>query len=165
MASGLQLSKSHSPVPGSADHLAMKHVPYASLLGALLYSGNTTRGDILQAVNRLGRYTANPGKVHWQALKCVLVYLYHPRHRRLVFGANSASFGLNSKYCTPISIYCDAGHGGYIDTAKSTSGLAVFAPVAAPRPPAPRAQSLYFGGFAGPHRAPGTRPNRTVPPN
>ena len=108
MASGLQLAKSQSPVPGSADHLAMKHVPYASLLGALLYIGNTTRGDILKAANRLGRHTANPGKVHWQALKCVLVYLYHSRHRRLVrvFGAISANFDLNFKYCTPISIYC-----------------------------------------------------------
>ena len=77
-------------------------------------------------MNRLGRYTANPGKVHWQALKCVLVYLYHSRHRRLVFGANSAAFDLRSKYCAPISIYCDADHGGDIDTAKSTSGLAVF---------------------------------------
>ena len=51
----------------------MQQVPFASLLGSLLYIGNTTRGDILQAVNRLGRFTANPGKVHWQALKRVLV--------------------------------------------------------------------------------------------
>ena len=118
MAPGLQLSKQQSPVPGSDDHLAMQQMPYASLLGSLLYIGNTTRGDILQAVNRLGRYTANPGKVHWQALKRVLVYLYHSRHRRLVFGANSADFDLGSKYCSPISIYCDADHGGDIDTAK-----------------------------------------------
>ena len=126
MAPGLQLSKKQSPVPGSDGHLAMQQVPYASLLGSLLYIGNTTRGDVLQAVNRLGRYTANPGKVHWQALKRVLVYLYHSRHRRLVFGANSADFDLGSKYCSPISIYCDTDHGGDIDTAKSTSGLVVF---------------------------------------
>ena len=126
MAPGLQLSKPQSPVPGSDDHQAMQQVPYASLLGSLLYIGNTTRGDILQAVNWLGRFTANLGKVHWQALKRVLVYLYHSRHRRLVFGANSVNFDLDSKDCSPISIYCDADHGGDIDTARSTSGLAVF---------------------------------------
>ena len=124
MAPGLQLSKKQIPVPGSDDHLAMQQVPYASLLGSLLYIGNTTRGDILQAVNRLGRFTANPGKVHWQALKRVLVYLYHTCDRRLVFGANSKSYDLK-KQCSPISIYCDADHGGDPDTAKSTSGLVV----------------------------------------
>ena len=124
MASGLQLSKKQCPIPGSDEHKIMSNVPFASLLGSLLYIGNTTRGDILQAVNRLGRFTANPGKVHWQALKRVLVYLYHTCHRRLVFGANSKSYDLK-KQCSPISIYCDADHGGDPDTAKSTSGLVV----------------------------------------
>ena len=104
----------------------MSKVPYGSLLVSLLYIGNTTRGDILQAVNRLGRYTANPSKTHWLALKRILVYLYHSCYKRLVFGANSADFNMDSKYCNPISIYCDADHGGDVDTAKSTSGLALF---------------------------------------
>ena len=69
MDPGLKLSKSQCPAPGSEDQLAMSKVPYGSLPGSLLYIGNTTRGEILQAVNRLGRYTANPGKTHWLALK------------------------------------------------------------------------------------------------
>ena len=128
MDPGLKLSKSQCPAPGSEDQLAtcMSKVPYGSLLGSLLYIRNTTRGDILQAVSRLGRYTANPGKTHWLALKRILVYLYHTRYKRLVFGANSADFNMDSKYCNPISIYCDVDHGGDVDTAKSTSGLAIF---------------------------------------
>ena len=33
---------------------------------------------------------------------------------------------MDSKYCNPIFIYCDANQGGDVDTAESTSGLAIF---------------------------------------
>ena len=42
-----------------------------------------------------------------------------------MFGAKSGDFDLDSADCSPISIYCDADHGGDPDTAKSTSGLVV----------------------------------------
>ena len=90
----------------------MQKVPYRNLLGSLGYIAQITRGDIAFAVNKLAAFSNNPGKVHWMALKRILVYLYHSRHRRLVFGTKSHEYDLDDPESKPIQIYCDADHGG-----------------------------------------------------
>ena len=44
-------------------------VPYASLVGSLMYAMVYTRPDIAQAVGVLSRFMANLGRVHWDAVK------------------------------------------------------------------------------------------------
>ena len=46
-------------------------------------------------------------------------------HRRLVFGTKSHEYDLDDPKSKPIQIYCDADHGGCLDTGKSTSGTLV----------------------------------------
>ncbi|XP_057965395.1 secreted RxLR effector protein 161-like [Malania oleifera] len=53
----------------------MKDVPYASVVGSLMYAQTCTRPDISFAVGMLGRYQSNPGIIHWKATKKVLRYL------------------------------------------------------------------------------------------
>jgi len=47
----------------------MESIPYASLVGSLMYASTCTRPDISFVVGMLGRYQSNPGKIHWIAGK------------------------------------------------------------------------------------------------
>ena len=53
----------------------MQDIPYASIVGSLMYAQVCTRPDISFAVGVLGRYQSNPGIEHWKAAKKVLRYL------------------------------------------------------------------------------------------
>ena len=47
------------------EHEYMAHVPYASLVGSLMYAMVCTRLDISQAVSMVSHYMHNLGKGHW----------------------------------------------------------------------------------------------------
>ena len=53
----------------------MQKIPYASVIGSLMYAQVCTRPDITFIVGVLGRYLSNPGLQHWTAAKRVLRYL------------------------------------------------------------------------------------------
>ena len=53
----------------------MSHVPYASVVGSLMYAMVCTRPDISHAVRVLTRFMSKPGKEHWTAVKRVFRYL------------------------------------------------------------------------------------------
>jgi hypothetical protein len=53
----------------------MAHVPYASVVGSLMYVMVCTRPDISHAVGVLRRYMLTPGKEHWTIVKRVFRYL------------------------------------------------------------------------------------------
>jgi hypothetical protein len=53
----------------------MARVPYASVVGSLMYAMVFTRPDIAHAVEVLSKYMSTPGKEHWIALKRVFRYL------------------------------------------------------------------------------------------
>jgi len=53
----------------------MERIPYASVVGSLMYAQTCTRPDISFVVGMLGRYQGNPGLDHWKAAKKVLRYL------------------------------------------------------------------------------------------
>jgi hypothetical protein len=53
----------------------MSHVPYASVVGSLMYAMVCTRPDIAHSVGVLSRYMSKPGKEHWTIVKRVFRYL------------------------------------------------------------------------------------------
>jgi hypothetical protein len=53
----------------------MKHVPYANVVGSLMYAMVCTRPYIAHAVGVLSRYMSTPGKTHWTDVKRVFRYL------------------------------------------------------------------------------------------
>jgi len=53
----------------------MSNVPYASVVGSLMYAILCTRPDICFAVDLVIRYQSNPGTVHWQAVKRIMRFL------------------------------------------------------------------------------------------
>jgi hypothetical protein len=53
----------------------MSRVPYANVVGSMMYAMVSTRPDISHAVGVVSRYMENPGKKHWEVVKWVLQYL------------------------------------------------------------------------------------------
>jgi hypothetical protein len=47
----------------------MQMIPYASVVGSLMYAQVCTRPDIAYITGMLGRYLSNPGMDHWRAAK------------------------------------------------------------------------------------------------
>jgi hypothetical protein len=52
----------------------MTCVPYASVVGSLIYVMVCTRPNIAHAVGVLSRYISTPGKEHWTTFKRVFRY-------------------------------------------------------------------------------------------
>ena len=74
LASGIKLSKDDSPST-DAEKAHMKGLPYQNLIGMLMYAMLGTRPDIAFAVGAMSKYSANPGRAHWDQAVHVLRYL------------------------------------------------------------------------------------------
>ena len=73
-ASHFKLSSSLCP-NSDEEKDYMSQIPYANVVGCLMYAMVCTRPDISHAVGVVSRYMENPGKEHWSAVKWVLRYL------------------------------------------------------------------------------------------
>jgi len=67
------------------ERKAMESIPYASVVGSLMYAQTCTRPDIIFAVGMLGRYQSNPGMDQWKAAKKVLRYLQGTKNYMLTY--------------------------------------------------------------------------------
>ena len=90
----------------------MSRVPYASVVGSLMYAMMCTRPDICFVVGLVSRYQSNPGREHWKVVKRILRYLKGTMDYCLVYQG--------SKLC--LVGYSDADWGEDLDQCKSTSG-------------------------------------------
>jgi len=57
------------------DIAQMAKVPYQEAVGTLMYTMLDTRPDIIYAVQVLSKFSKNPRKSHWEAVKRVFQYL------------------------------------------------------------------------------------------
>ena len=90
----------------------MSRVPYASVVGSLMYAMMCTHLDICFAVGLVSRYQSNPGREHWKAIKRIMRYLKGTMDYCLVYqGSELRLVG-----------YSNADWGGDRDQRKSTSG-------------------------------------------
>ncbi|TYJ96910.1 gag/pol protein [Cucumis melo var. makuwa] len=85
---GVTLSKEQCPkTPQEVKE--MRHIPYASAVGSLIYAMLCIRPDICYAVGIVSRYQSNPGLAHWTAVKTILKYLRRTRDYMLVYGSKN----------------------------------------------------------------------------
>ena len=91
----------------------MKSIPYASIVGSIMYAQVCTRPDLAFVTGMLGRYQSNPGLDHWKAAKKVLRYLQGTKGLMLTYEKSDN---------LEIVGYSDADFAGCVDTKKSTSG-------------------------------------------
>lgn len=109
--SGTKLTKEMSPKT-KEEISEMSLIPYRSAVGSLIYLVTGTRPDIAVAVGEVAKFSNNPGKQHWMAVKRILRYL-----------KETVNVGIN---CNPDSTelvgYSDADWAGDLDTRRSTTG-------------------------------------------
>ncbi|KAA0057393.1 hypothetical protein IC582_010140 [Cucumis melo] len=91
----------------------METIPYAFIVGSLLYALTCTRLDIGFAMGMLGRYQSNPGMDHWKAAKKVLRYLQ---------GTKDYMFTYKRFDHLEVIGYSDLDFTRCVDTRKSTFG-------------------------------------------
>jgi len=91
----------------------MKSIPYASIVGSIMYAQVCTRPDLAFVTGMLGRYQSNPGLDHWKAAKKVLRYLQGTKGLMLTYKKSDN---------LEVVGYSDADFAGCVDTKKSTSG-------------------------------------------
>jgi hypothetical protein len=65
---GVNLSEDQCPKTREEEE-DMSHVPYASVVGSLMYAMVCTRLDIAHEVGILSRYMSKPRKEHWTSVK------------------------------------------------------------------------------------------------
>ena len=85
---------------------------YQSAIGSSLYLSVSTRPDITYAVSTLARFSWEPTKQHWTAVKRVMWYLKGTVNH----GIHYSKKGLQECIC-----YSDADWAGDIDDRRSTS--------------------------------------------
>ncbi|GJS43737.1 transposable element [Tanacetum coccineum] len=76
LASQFKISAAMSP-KNDVERAYMEKVPYANVVGSLMYAMICTQPDISHAVGMVSRYMHNPGKGHWQAVKWILRYIHN----------------------------------------------------------------------------------------
>ena len=90
----------------------MKILPYALVVGSLIYVMLSTRPYICYSVGIVSRYQSNPGREHWTVVKHILKYLRRTRDYMLVYHGNELA---------PIG-YTHSHFQLYVDFRKSTFG-------------------------------------------
>jgi len=91
----------------------MEDIPYASVVGSLMYAQTCMRPDINFAVGMLGRYQSNLGLEHWKVAKKVLRYLQGTKNHMLTYR--------NSDHFEVIG-YMDLDFADCVDSRMSTFG-------------------------------------------
>lgn len=63
----------------------IQKVPFASVVGSLMYAQVCTRPNLAYIVGMLRRYQSNPGMDHWKAVKRVMRYLKRTKDYMLTY--------------------------------------------------------------------------------
>ncbi|RVW40113.1 Retrovirus-related Pol polyprotein from transposon TNT 1-94 [Vitis vinifera] len=93
----------------------MQKVPYASVVGSLMYAMVCTRLDIAHVIGVVNRFLSNPGKEQRATVEWILRYLMDTSKTCLCFGTNK-----------PVLVGCiDADMAGDVDSRKSTSAYLI----------------------------------------
>ncbi|GKD63096.1 hypothetical protein Tco_1305204, partial [Tanacetum coccineum] len=99
----------------SAEMKRMQNVPYASVVGSIMYAMRCTRPDVAFVRNITSRFQQNSGEAHWTAVKNILKYLRNTKDTFLVYGGNPEAE-------LRVNCYCDAGFETDRDDMKSQTG-------------------------------------------
>ena len=124
----MKLTKQDCPDEHASENKIIK--TYQSIVGALMYLSLSTRPDISYIVNKLSRYSSNPGQKHMEAVLHVLRYVKHTLHYALKYEHTEQSSSIGDKHLQKreitIEAYCDADWAADIDERKSTTGYIIF---------------------------------------
>ena len=109
---GDKLDESQCP-KNEFEKKRMENIPYASVLGSLMYAQVCTRPDLAFVTGALSRYQSNPGWSHWQAAKKALRYCQGTAELKLTYRRSDN---------LEVECYTDSDYAGDKVDRKSTSG-------------------------------------------
>lgn len=112
-ASHFKLRSLH-PKERAEEYEYMKSLPYASVVGSLMYAMIGSRPDLGFAVGLISRFMSHPSREHWEAAKWVLRYVKRAYDMCLTF-----------RRCSDFSIegYSDSDYSTDLDKRRSVSGI------------------------------------------
>ena len=98
MDPGAKFSKEQCP--STPTQVAkMQGIPYAEGIGSILWPVMISRPDCAFVVSMLAQFVQNPAKIHWEALKHVMVYLGSTKALWLTFGGGPLTKPIVKGYC------------------------------------------------------------------
>ena len=114
MAVHFRLSVEQAP-KDEEERLEMQSIPYAKIVGSVMYAMIRTRLGVAQAISTTSRFLSNQDREHWLALRWTLRYLKGVGNLGILFkpGADTKSDALIG--------FCDSDFARSIDTRKSQS--------------------------------------------
>lgn len=112
MHHSVKLSMSQCP-SSSDEHDRMSRVPYASVIGSIMYAITCSHPDVLYALSMVSRYQENPRLGHWTIVKNLLKYLRNTKDMLLVYGGEQELV---------VKVYSDVNFQMDIDDPTSHSG-------------------------------------------
>ena len=86
MQHGIKLSKTQCP-SSSDEQDRMSRVPYAFVIGSIMYAMTCTRSDVSYALSMVSHFQENSCDNHWTAVKNILKYLRRTKDMFLVYRA------------------------------------------------------------------------------
>ncbi|GJW82569.1 putative retrotransposon protein [Tanacetum coccineum] len=89
-ATQCRLEKSQGPSTPT-EVKRMKGIPYASVVGSIMYDVRCTRPDAAFSQNLTSRYQQNSCENYWTAVKNILKYLKNTKDMFLVYGGDSTT--------------------------------------------------------------------------
>nr|GEU55694.1 hypothetical protein [Tanacetum cinerariifolium] len=92
-----------------------QNVPYAAVVGSIMYAVRCTRPDVAVAQNITSHFQHNSGEPHWTPMKTILKYLRNTKYMFLVYSGNPEAK-------LRVDCYCDAGFKTDRDAIKSQTG-------------------------------------------
>ena len=88
MVTGATFSTANSPsTPTQVVHMC--RIPYAEVIGSVLWPVVISRPDAAFTVSTLSQFIQNPGPAHWEALKCMIIFLRSMKDLWLTFSGRS----------------------------------------------------------------------------
>nr|GEX21788.1 retrovirus-related Pol polyprotein from transposon TNT 1-94 [Tanacetum cinerariifolium] len=94
------------------ERMKMSQVPYALVVGSLMFTMICTRPVIAHAVGVVSRYMTELGRGHWEAVKRIFRYVKGTSDVALCFGDSDLI----------VTGYVDSDYAGDLDGSKSTTG-------------------------------------------
>jgi hypothetical protein len=68
---------------------SMQDVSYFVAVACLMHAMTHTRPDIAYVVGQVAKFMANPGHMHWSAVKRIMRYLKQTLHYRIIYKCES----------------------------------------------------------------------------
>lgn len=115
MAQHFKLSVDQRPSTDE-DRRFMAKIPYANIVGSVIYTTVCARPDVAHVVSVTNRCMVELGKEHWAALKWILRYLKRTNDFGLLFEKSEDSDK------QPLLGYVDSDFAANVDSMKSQSG-------------------------------------------